>query len=110
MPYRTRLQSSKRTVTAALDKAATRMVWYIAHRSQAIVPVDTGALRKSMRVHKGKGGRMRVTYGSPKVRYAAIVHNKPGVRYRNGQWMYLRTPLMESRKILAELGKAGKLG
>lgn len=108
MPYRTRLRSTKTKVSAAMSGAADAMIEQVAEASQELVPVDTGDLKRSMRIHKMRGGGRRISYGSPKVRYAAIVHNKPGVRYKKGQWQYLRTPLMASRKLLVAAAKGAK--
>ena len=86
-------------VKDSAEAGALAMAEDILARSQAEVPVATGELKRSGRIEKGPGGTVAVVYGGPNVRYAASVHNIPGVRYARGKWQYLRDPAMESRKV-----------
>ena len=85
-------------VKGSAEAGALAMAEDILARSQAEVPVATGELKRSGRIEKVKDGAA-VVYGGPNVRYAAAVHEIPGVRYARGKWQYLRDPAMESRKV-----------
>ena len=95
------------TEAASVD-AAEAMADRVADESQTLVPVDTGALQRSMRKLQTGDSTFAITYGGPDARYAPVVHDKPGVRYRNGQWQYLRQPLMNARAALDTAGAAYK--
>ena len=80
--------------SASLYRSGTKIVTL---SKQAYVPVDTGALRSSLRTAKPKvtGSVISVTLsaGGPAVPYALRVH-ETNLAYRNGrQWKYLETPL-----------------
>ena len=79
------------------DDAAEAMARAAYEESQKQVPRNTGRLARSGRVERRKDGESAVTYGGPEARYAAVVHDKPGVRYRRGKWKFLRDPLMKAR-------------
>ena len=74
--------------------------------SQKLVPVDTGELKRSGKVTQLKH-HAKVLYGSAKVKYATIVHNVNRA-YQNGQWQYLRQPLMDARARLNDAAEVFK--
>ena len=80
----------------------------IARESQALVPYDTRALKRSLIIRKNRiRGSVSVIYGSrgkPR-KYAAIVHNRPaGTMYRmpGTQSRFLAIPLLNAKDRLNE--------
>ena len=62
--------------------------------SQKLVPVKTGALKKSGRiVHRRGTDTAEVRYGGGSVGYASAVHQRADVKHPVGQWMFLRKPM-----------------
>lgn len=72
-------------------------------RSQEIVPIDTGDLRRSARTrHEGKGFKIvvRVVY---LMSYAIYVHEMTGSpRLAGRQYKFLETAARESKKLIVE--------
>ena len=76
--------------------------------SQEIVPVDTGRLKASGgSTVRTKSGRVEgvAFYGGPDAPHAASVHDGR-VRLKSGQSQFLRAPLMNHRRRLAEAAAA----
>lgn len=86
----------------AADDAATAMAEEINREAQANVPVDSGDLKRSGKVHPSKRGKAtaRVTFGGGKVKYAAIVHELAGKGF-----MFLRNSAMRAKTLNAIAAK-----
>lgn len=88
-------------LNVALRTEANKVLW----KAISITPIKTGALRRSGKVEKEKGGINEIIYaisfGSRKVGYAAPVHDKPA-RHPIGQWKYLETPWKEITATLIQ--------
>ena len=65
--------------------------------SQPLVPVDTGALKRSGRVEPAPNGASVLVYGGGDIDYAGIVHYKLGVNHPVGQAQYVGQPLRTER-------------
>ena len=65
----------------------------ILEKSQPLVPVDTGALKRSGRVEPAPNGASVLVYGGGEIDYAGIVHYKLGVNHPVGQAQYVGQPL-----------------
>lgn len=99
----------------ASEEALLAMARLIYAESQKQVPVDTSRLKLSGRVtaveKKMRSLRVRVTYGSKQVPYAAWVHENrykkraPAV-FAQGKEQYLRGPLLKIPKLLAKGAEA----
>lgn len=72
--------------------------------SQRIVPVDTGLLRKDMRIFRTADGGFSVSYGQI-ADYAAIIHNDTSLQLKNGEHFYLRKPAMSVKLTEKEASK-----
>ena len=66
--------------------------------SQPLVPVDTGALKRSGRVEEEPNGAAVLIYGDGEIDYAGIVHYKLGVNHPVGQAQYVGQPLRTERQ------------
>ena len=77
-----------------MNRGNTRAVL---EKSQPLVPVDTGALKRSGREEKGKGNSWVLVYGGGEIDYAGIVHYKLGVNHPVGQAQYVGQPLRTER-------------
>lgn len=101
-------------VLAALDDAETalgRALYEEANRifneSQALVPVDTGALRSSGQVtlpQQGASGvQVTIGYGGAAAPYAIYVHERMELNHPNGgQAKYLEEPVMAAADGIAD--------
>ena len=65
--------------------------------SQPLVPVDTGALKRSGRVEPAKNGASVLVYGGGKIDYAGVVHYRLGVYHPVGQAQFVGQPLRTER-------------
>lgn len=108
MAYRSNLPAALALVEEAKAAGATAMVSGAGTDSKELVPVDTGALLGSKKIIQNEDGSAKVTYGGPGAEHAVVVHNKPGVNYRRGQWQFLRQPLMDKKRRLDDASKAVK--
>lgn len=78
--------------------SVTDVVNEVAAESQGLVPVDTGALKASMRVDRPEVSRsvvaVSISYGGPAAPYAEFVHENMNARHpRGGQAKFLETPV-----------------
>ena len=65
--------------------------------SQPLVPVDTGALKRSGRVEPAPKGASALVYGGGKIDYAGYVHYRLDVKHPVGQAQYVGQPLRTER-------------
>ena len=65
--------------------------------SQPLVPVDTGALKRSGRVEDAPKGAAVLVYGGGKIDYAGYVHYRLNVNHPVGQAQYVGQPLRTER-------------
>ena len=61
--------------------------------SQPLVPVDTGALKRSGRVEPAPKGASVLVYGGGKINYAGYVHYLLNNKHKVGQAQYVGQPL-----------------
>ena len=75
--------------------------------SQPLVPVDTGALKRSGRVEPAREGATRLIYGGGgfvnprtkrKINYAGYVHYRLDVKHPVGQAQFVGQPLRTERR------------
>jgi len=78
-------------------------------KSRDLVPVDTGALKKSGRVRpetgvytNGKNMEVLITYGSTAVEYAIYVHEDLSKNHPHGQAKFLEIPLIQQSHGLVD--------
>lgn len=90
-----RIKKSKALIRG-LKKAGN----HIKKESQKLVPVDTGALKKSVRVEihdLGHTAEVEVSYNTP---YALVQHENLEYNHQVGQAKYLEQPMRTERKIV----------
>ena len=110
MSYTDRMTPKLRAIRARLPDALADLnrgnARAILEVSQPLVPVDTGALKRSGRVEKGKGTEAVLVYGgggftNPRtnrvIDYAGVVHYRKGVKHPVGQDQYVGQPLRTER-------------
>lgn len=83
----------------AKGEAADAMIEGALADSQLLVPTDTGELKRSKKKEVRSDGSVAALYTAD---HAAVIHNKPGLNLRNGQWQFLRQPLMNAKRRLAD--------
>lgn len=66
----------------------------IAERARELVPVDTGALRNSIRVEERDNG-YAVVAGGPEAPYAIYVHERLDLHHEVGQAKFIEVAAME---------------
>ena len=69
----------------------------ILEASQPLVPVDTGALKRSGRVEPAKKGASVLVYGGGPIDYAGYVHYRLDVNHKVGQAQFVGQPLRTER-------------
>ena len=82
------------TAIADLNRGNARA---ILGASQPLVPVDTGALKRSGRVEPAPQGASVLVYGGGPIDYAGFVHYRLDVRHKVGQAQYVGQPLRTER-------------
>ena len=65
--------------------------------SQPLVPVDTGALKRSGRVEDAPKGASVLVYGGGEIDYAGYVHYRLDVNHPVGQAQFVGQPLRTER-------------
>lgn len=73
--------------------------------SQALVPVETGALRDSGRIRattaQSRGVSLKISYGGSEAPYAVIIHEDLRLKHPNGgSAKYLERPLMQAKPTI----------
>ena len=114
-----KLQAIRKRLPAAIEALNRGNARAILSDSQPLVPVDTGALKRSGRVEPAregetviksktrrsadprgsasqKGGSVLV-YGGGKIDYAGVVHYRTDVRHKVGQAQFVGQPLRTER-------------
>ena len=101
MSYTDRMTPTLRAVRARLPKAIADLnrgnARAILSVSQPLVPVDTGALKRSGRVKQAAKGASVLIYGGGKIDYAGYVHYRLDVNHPVGQAQYVGQPLRTER-------------
>ena len=110
MSYTDRMTPKLRAIRSRLPDALADLnrgnARAILEASQPLVPVDTGALRRSGRVEKEKGNASVMVYGgggftNPRTKrvidYAGYVHYRLDVKHPVGQSQYVGDPLRTER-------------
>ena len=78
----------------ALNRGNARAILAV---SLPLVPVDTGALKRSGRVEPAPRGASVLVYGGGAIDYAGYVHYRLGVNHPVGQAQYVGQPLRTER-------------
>ena len=92
------LQANINSLDYKLDRGIEQAMKMILRRSKPLVPVDTGALKKSGRITKIENGyEIRYHAENPKTgyNYAPIQHDNLEFTHRIGQDNYLAQPVQE---------------
>ena len=91
----------ERQLKAAMDEAATDMAREIKSQADQDVPVDTGTLKRSGKVHESKRGKAEasVSYGGQRAPYAPVVHEV-------GDRKWLRDAAMRAKQLLGRASVA----
>ena len=92
-----KLRAIRTRLPAALSDLNRGNARAILAASQPLVPVDTGALKRSGRVEKGKGNAAVLVYGGGPIDYAGYVHYRLDVNHPIGQAQYVGQPLRTER-------------
>ena len=111
MSYTDRMTPKLRAVRARLPQVITDLnhgnARAILEVSEPLVPVDTGALKRSGRVVPAKKNAAVLVYGGGPINYAGVVHYRLGVNHPVGQAQYVGQPLRtERRKRLVATARA----
>ena len=106
MSYTDRMTPTLRAVRTRLPAAIEALnrgnAGAILSASQPLVPVDTGALKRSGRVEPSKKGASVLVYGGGSIDYAGYVHYRLGVNHPVGQAQYVGQPLRTERGTRAQ--------
>ena len=106
MSYIDRMTPTLRAVRARLPQAIEALnrgnARAILSASQPLVPVDTGALKRSGRVEPAKKGASELVYGGGKVNYAGYVHYRLDTHHPVGQAQFVGQPLRTERGTRAQ--------
>ena len=102
MSYTDRMTPTLRAVRtrlpAAIDALNRGNARAILSVSQPLVPVDTGALKRSGRVEPAPKGAAVLVYGGGKVNYAGYVHYRLDTHHPVGQAQFVGQPLRTERR------------
>ena len=97
MAYTDRMTTKLRAVRSRLPQAIADLnrgnASAILEKSQPLVPVDTGDLKRSGRVEDAPKGAAILVYGGGKINYAGYVHYRLDVNHPIGQAQYVGQPL-----------------
>ena len=74
----------------------------VAIASRALVPVDTGALRRTITDRRVSDGHIEVTAGGGKVNYAIPVHERLDVRHPTGTAKFLEKPALAATRQMTK--------
>ncbi len=101
------VRATRAELLPALGRALRDEAGPVMAASQALVPVDTSALKQTGTVHepeiRGAAVSVELTYGGGGVDYAAKVHEDLGMRHpRGGQAKFLEQPFLEAANGLGE--------
>ena len=101
MSFTDRMTPTLRAVTTRLPQAIADLnrgnARAILEASQPLVPVDTGALKRSGRVEPAPKGASVLVYGGGQIDYAGVVHYRLDVKHKVGQAQYVGQPLRTER-------------
>ena len=101
MSYTDRMTTKLRAVRTRLPDAIKDLnrgnARAILELSQPLVPVDTGALKRSGRVEPAKNGASVLVYGGGPINYAGYVHYILTNKHKVGQAQYVGQPLRTER-------------
>ena len=102
------LRAVRTRLPAAIDALNRGNARAILSASQPLVPVDTGALKRSGRVVKGRRKNSSVlVYGGKRINYAGYVHYRLDVNHPVGQAQFVGQPLRtERRRRVQETARA----
>lgn len=101
MSYIDRMTPTLRAILARMPDTLADLnrgnVRAILEKSQPLVPVDTGALKRSGREEKGEGNAAVLVYGGGPINYAGYVHYRLDVNHPVGQAQFVGQPLRTER-------------
>ena len=109
-----RLASLRKRLPDAISDINRGNARMILEASQPLVPVDTGSLKRSGRVEKGKGTAWELVYGGAPhtnsrtgkiIDYAGYVHYRLDVKHSVGQAQFVGQPLRSERPNLKKASR-----
>lgn len=100
------LENKIKAIPNKVDKGCLKAVQFIYKKSQPLVPVDTGKLKKSGSIYKIDGGYgVKYEAYNKEYDYAPIQHEHLGYKHLVGQAKYLEEPIRKNQELIENMVK-----